>query len=74
MATVQMNLTKLRCPQPILKITAKSIEMKPGDVLEATADCPTFENDVRTWCEKVGKALIFLQKNADGVFHCKIQF
>ncbi len=74
MATVTLDLKGLRCPQPILKITAKSVDMKPGDVMEAEANCPTFEQDVKTWCERVGKPLLLIQKDAAGVFHCKIQF
>jgi tRNA 2-thiouridine synthesizing protein A len=74
MATVKMDLKGLRCPQPILKITAKSVDMQPGDVLEAEANCPTFENDVKTWCEKLGKALLFIQKVGAGTFRCQIQF
>jgi tRNA 2-thiouridine synthesizing protein A len=45
MATVNLDCLGLRCPQPILKIAAKSAELKPGDILEVTADCPTFEKD-----------------------------
>ncbi|MFH0774878.1 MAG: sulfurtransferase TusA family protein [bacterium] len=41
----------MRCPQPILKITVKSPDMTPGDILEVLGDCPTFEKDVRVWCE-----------------------
>jgi len=26
--------------------------------LEVLADCPTFERDVRTWCERLGKTLL----------------
>ena len=74
MASIMMNLKGIRCPQPILKITAKSVDMQPGDVLEAEADCPTFESDVRTWCERVGKPLLLMNKDDKGVFHCKIQF
>lgn len=74
MANVLMDMKGLRCPQPILKITAKSVDMAPGDTLEAEANCPTFEQDVRTWCERVGKALLYVNKDAAGIFHCKIQF
>jgi tRNA 2-thiouridine synthesizing protein A len=73
-ATISMNLKGIRCPQPILKITAKSVDMAPGDVLEAEADCPTFEQDIRTWCERLGKPLLLMVKDEAGVFHCKIQF
>ena len=73
MAAVSLDLKGLRCPQPILKITAKSVDMKTGDVLEVEADCPTFETDVKTWCERVGKTLLWINEES-GKFRCQIQF
>jgi tRNA 2-thiouridine synthesizing protein A len=61
----------LRCPQPILKIALKASGMKPGDMLEVLGDCPTFERDVRTWCERLGK--VFLSVNHDSGQMKKIQ-
>ena len=58
MATHTINALGLRCPQPILKIAAKVPEVKPGDLLEVTADCTTFEEDVRKWCERMKKTLL----------------
>jgi tRNA 2-thiouridine synthesizing protein A len=65
MATIQLDATGLRCPQPILKITGKLPELKPGDILEATADCPTFEDDVRKWCDRMKKTLLAINKDGD---------
>ncbi len=64
MATVKLDATGLRCPQPILKITAKSPELSPGDILEVSADCPTFEADVKKWCERMKRTLLAI--NVDG--------
>jgi len=33
-------------------------EMKAGDILIVEADCPTFEEDVRKWCERMKKTLL----------------
>ena len=43
MAIHNLDARGLKCPQPTLKITAMAVRMKPGDILEAVADCPTFE-------------------------------
>ena len=51
MAVSSLDARGLKCPQPTLKITVMSVKMKPGDVLEVIADCPTFEKDVRDWCK-----------------------
>lgn len=69
----KLDLKGLRCPEPILKIATKSIGMNPGDILEVYADCPTFEKDVKTWCEKTGKALLWIKKEGE-LFSCQIQF
>ena len=58
MATITLDATGLRCPQPVLKLALKVPEMNPGDLLEITADCPTFESDIKTWCERMRKTLL----------------
>ena len=73
MATVTIDALGLKCPQPILKIAAKSPDMKPGDVLEITADCPTFEKDIRAWCDRMKKVLLWI-RNEGGKFRAQIQF
>lgn len=58
--TKSLDLKGLACPQPALKMTIEALSMKPGDLLEAVADCPTFESDVRGWCQRSKKALLFM--------------
>jgi tRNA 2-thiouridine synthesizing protein A len=58
MSEITLDAKGLRCPQPILKIASKVTEMKPGDVLAVEADCPTFEDDVRKWCQRMKKTLL----------------
>jgi tRNA 2-thiouridine synthesizing protein A len=58
MAVEVLDTLGLKCPQPVLKIAEKLPDMKPGDILEVLGDCPTFEKDVRTWCERLGKVLL----------------
>jgi tRNA 2-thiouridine synthesizing protein A len=63
----------LKCPQPTLKITAMAVKMKPGDVLEAIADCATFDKDIRDWCVRSKKILLWMRDEA-GAKKCQIQF
>lgn len=65
MATVQLDAKGLRCPQPVLKIAAKMPEMNAGDILEVLGDCPTFEEDVRKWCERMKKTLLAVTVEGD---------
>ncbi|MDA8428139.1 MAG: sulfurtransferase TusA family protein [Geobacteraceae bacterium] len=62
MAVSELDVRGLRCPQPTLKITVMSIKMKPGDSLEVVADCPTFEKDVRDWCARARKTLVWVRE------------
>ncbi len=68
---VQLDTLGLKCPQPILKIAVKAADMESGEILEVLGDCPTFERDVRTWCERLGK--VFLSVNYDSGERKKIQ-
>ena len=49
----------LKCPEPLLKIAVKSVDMNEGDILEVIGDCPTFGNDVNIWCKRLHKNLLF---------------
>ena len=63
----------LKCPQPILKVAVVAPDMKPGEILEVLGDCPTFENDVRTWCDRLGKTLLSVKMEGEGK-RVQIQF
>ena len=74
MAMVPLDATGLKCPQPVLRIAAKSVEMNTGDIMEVTADCPTFEKDVRSWAERVGKVVLAVRDEGSGKLKIQIQF
>ncbi|OQW98734.1 MAG: SirA-like protein [Desulfobacteraceae bacterium A6] len=73
MAIQNLDARGLKCPQPTLKVTALAVRMKQGDVLEVMADCSTFEKDVRDWCTRSKKILLWI-KDEGGVKKCQIQF
>jgi len=74
MAVEKIDLVGLKCPQPVLKISMKAPQMQPGDILEATADCPSFEQDVRSWCQRTGKLLLSMRDLGEGKKMAQIQF
>jgi tRNA 2-thiouridine synthesizing protein A len=74
MAVAILDTTGLKCPQPVLKIAAKSPDMQHGDVLEVIGDCPTFERDIREWCKRLKKALLYIKDEGAGRKRCQIQF
>lgn len=61
METKKLDLKGLPCPQPALKMTIEALSMKHGDIMEAVADCPTFEADIRGWCQRSKKTLLFFR-------------
>ncbi|MEW5816857.1 MAG: sulfurtransferase TusA family protein [Spirochaetota bacterium] len=48
----------LKCPQPVLKLSIKARSITPGTTVEVHADCPSFPEDIKKWCDKSGKVLI----------------
>jgi len=74
MATITIDANGLKCPQPILKLTAAAPQAKPGDVLEVLADCSTFSKDIVMWCERTKKTLLFCRDEGGGKFRAQIQF
>lgn len=74
MGVVFIDTTGLKCPQPILKIAAKSPDMQPGDILEVLGDCPTFERDIKAWCKRLKKTLLFIRDEGSNKKRCQIKF
>jgi tRNA 2-thiouridine synthesizing protein A len=72
-ATKTINAKGLPCPQPALKMTIEALAMKPGEILEAVADCPSFEDDVRGWCNRTKKALLWMKTEPDGAKRCQVR-
>jgi len=74
MAAKLLDTLGLKCPQPVLKIAVQAPEMKHGDILEVLGDCPTFEKDVRIWCERLGKVFLSIKDEGNGKKRIQIQF
>jgi TusA-related sulfurtransferase len=73
MATIKMDLTGLTCPQPAMKMAAQMMALKPGDIIEAVADCDTFENDVRGVCKRRNKTLLAVRDLGGGKKMAQVQ-
>lgn len=74
MATEILDTLGLKCPQPVLKLAVKAPDMSVGDILEIRGDCPTFERDVRKWCERLGKVLLSVKSDGGIKKRIQIQF
>ncbi len=74
MAMELLDACGRKCPQPVLKVAAKSADMKSGDILEVIGDCPTFEKDIRTWCSRTNRAMLSIKDEGKGRLRIQIQF
>ena len=73
MTVVALDTVGLRCPIPVLRIAAKVPEMSEKDILEVAGDCPTFEKDVRKWCDREKKTLLAVNRQGKATV-VQIQF
>ena len=55
----------LKCPQPVLKTAIKANSLPAGTTLEVLADCPSFPDDIKKWCNDTGKVLVSLVEQGD---------
>ncbi len=74
MANTSHDFKGLKCPQPTLRLTTLSLKVPPGDTVEITADCPSFEKDVRGWCARNKKTLLWIKDAGANAKICRIQF
>jgi tRNA 2-thiouridine synthesizing protein A len=74
MAVEILDMVGMKCPQPVLKIAVKAPDMNPGDILEVIGDCPTFERDVRVWCQRLQKTFLSIQEEGNGKKRIQVQF
>ena len=74
MAKEILDCSGMKCPQPTLKMTVASTRMKAGDILEVVADCPTFEKDVRDWCVRAKKTVLWVRDEGAGRKRVQVRF
>jgi tRNA 2-thiouridine synthesizing protein A len=75
MANVEIDARGLKCPVPVLKMTNAVMkqEVKAGDTLIVTADCPTFENDIKDWCKMMKKVLLVFKDQGNNVKRAEVR-
>lgn len=65
--TQRLDCRGLMCPMPIVRISRAMKTLAPGETLEVTAADPSFEPDVRAWCEKTKQPLRELNHRGDEI-------
>jgi TusA-related sulfurtransferase len=74
MSVLVIDTLGMKCPQPVLKIAVKAPDMRRGDILEVLGDCPTFEKDLRIWCDRLGKVFLSVRDEGQESKRVQIQF
>jgi TusA-related sulfurtransferase len=74
MVMITVDACGLKCPQPILKLTAAAPTATPGDVMEVVADCATFPRDIAMWCARTKRTLLFCRDEGGGKHRAQVQF
>ena len=64
---VELDLTGMKCPLPVLKARRQINQMAPRSVLKVTADDPASPLDFEHFCHTSGHALL-LSKERAGIF------
>jgi tRNA 2-thiouridine synthesizing protein A len=64
---MRIDCSGMRCPQPVLKLAVETAETPAGTVVEIVGDCPTFEKDIRTFCERRKKTLLSIRPDGQRV-------
>lgn len=67
-----VDLRGMKCPGPIVRLNAEIRGMAGGECLEALANDPAFELDVKAWCRRTGNDLVTID-NASGEIRAVIR-
>ena len=66
-ADIEMNLTGMRCPLPVLKVRRQINQMAPSALLKIAADDPAAPLDFEHFCDTGGHQLLSSIEEA-GIF------
>lgn len=63
-SVIEIDAVGLRCPLPVLALGNATTGVSDGTIVEIRGDCPTFEEDVRRFCTRRGKAVLAVRGRA----------
>ena len=59
-----LDCVGLSCPMPIVRTSQKVKELKPGQVLEVTADDEGIKEDMPAWCNTTGNEFLGMEEES----------
>lgn len=66
--TYKLNCSGLQCPGPIMQVSLRMKDLKPGDRLDILATDPGFSSDIGVWAERTGNLLLDSGKAEKGFY------
>lgn len=70
---MELDLTGLKCPLPILKTKKALAGLKTGDVLTVKVTDPNAPDDFSAFCRQTGHALLEQKTSSENIFIMTIQ-
>lgn len=67
MTGVVLDLRRLLCPMPVIRVQNRVADLEPGTLVEAVCTDPGALNDIPAWCRINGHRL--LQTRSEGGEH-----
>ena len=67
-ATMELDLTGLTCPMPLLKTKQALNRLAAGDIVKVVATDPASQRDFQVFAEQSGNQLLASSLSADGRF------
>ena len=61
-AMVELDLSGLQCPGPIMRVNSQIKDMKDGQILKVSATDMGFSRDVSSWCRRTGNTFICAER------------
>ena len=63
----RLDLRGLYCPEPVFRTKVALDSLQIGEVIEVIADDPASEEDIKRWANRVGQAILSIQKNGKDI-------
>lgn len=58
----EIDLRGLYCPEPIFRIAEEMGRMQKGEILQAVADDPAAEEDIKRWAKRMDEEILEFSK------------
>ncbi len=74
MGIMHLDTIGMISPEPMLKLAVIAPDISAGDLLEIVGDSPTFEKDIRSWCDRLQKTIVYVKQQGEYKKRIAIQF